>query len=88
MVTFEFARRRGNLKPKRFDFCIEHKLIDQTCPFHYQWPELFGLFEEIGIKPRVAFLKFFSIFIETTEFTDSQSENHFGVSSSFVCWQK
>ena len=27
------------------------------------------------------------IFIETTEFTDSQSENYFGVSSIFVCGQ-
>ena len=35
-VSFEFARRHGNLKPKRFDFGIEHKPVDQTCPFHYQ----------------------------------------------------
>ena len=36
------------------------------------------------------FFPFYSldIFIETTEFTDSQSENHFGVSSIFVCRQK
>ena len=34
-VSLEFARRQGNLKLKRFDFCIEHKPIDQTCPFHY-----------------------------------------------------
>ena len=27
-------------------------------------------------------------FIQTAEFTDSQSENHFGVSSIFVCGQK
>ena len=44
--------------------------------------------KEIGIKPRVAFLKCFSKFIETTEFTDSQSENHFGVSSNFMYGQK
>ena len=35
-VTLEFSRRHGNLKPKRFDVCIEYKLIDRTCPFHYQ----------------------------------------------------
>ena len=46
-VTLECARRHGNCKPKRFDFCIEHKSID--------------LLEEIGIKSSVAFLKFFSI---------------------------
>ena len=27
-VTLEFARRHSNLKPKRFDFCIEHKPVD------------------------------------------------------------
>ena len=60
-VTFEFLRRHGYLKPKRFDFCIEYKPMDRTCPFHYQRLELFGLLEEIGIKSSVAFLKCFSI---------------------------
>ena len=39
-VTLEFSRHHGNLKPKRFDFCIKFKPIDRTCPFHYQWLEL------------------------------------------------
>ena len=60
-VTLEFSRRHGNFKPKRFDFCIEYKPVDRTWPFHYQWLELFGLLEEIGIKASVAFLKCFSI---------------------------
>ena len=59
--TPEFSRRFCNLKPKRFDFYIEYKPTDRTCPFHYQWLELFGLLEEIGIKSSVAFLKYFSI---------------------------
>ena len=49
-VTLAFLRRHGNLKPKRFEFYIDYKPIDRTCPFHYQWLELFGLLEEIGIK--------------------------------------
>ena len=61
-VILEFSRRHCNLKPKRFDFCIEYKPIDRTCSFHYQSLELFGLLEEIGIKSSVAFLKCFSIF--------------------------
>ena len=61
-VTLEFSRPHGNLKPKRFDFCIEYKPADRTWPFHYQWLELFGLLEEIGIKSSVAFLKCFSIY--------------------------
>ena len=61
-VTLEFSRRHCNLKPKRFDFCIEYKPIDRTCPFHYQRLELFGLLEEIGNKSSVAFLKCFSIY--------------------------
>ena len=60
-VTVEFSRRHCNLKPKCFDFCIEYKPIDRTCPFHYQILKLFGLLEEIGIKSSVAFLKCFSI---------------------------
>ena len=56
-VTLEFSRCHGNLKPKRFDFCIEYKPVDRTCPFHYQ----FGLLEEIGIESSVAFLKCFNI---------------------------
>ena len=64
-VTLEFSRRHCNLKPKRFDFCIEYKPIDRTCPFHYQRLELFGLLEEIGIKSSVAFLKCFSIYCGT-----------------------
>ena len=56
-VTREFSRIHCNLKPKRFDFCIEYKPIDQTCPFHDQRLELFGLSEEIDIKSSVAFLK-------------------------------
>ena len=60
-ITLEFSRRHCNLKPKRFDFCIENKLIDRTCPFHYQRLGLFGLLEEIDIKSSVAFLKCFSI---------------------------
>ena len=35
-ITLEFSRRHCNLKPKRFDFCIEYKRIDRTCPFYYQ----------------------------------------------------
>ena len=27
-VTLEFSRRHGNLKPKRFDFCIEYKPVE------------------------------------------------------------
>ena len=60
-VTFEFSRRHCNLKPTRFDFCMEYKPIDPTCPFYYQRLELFGLLKEIGIKSSVAFLKCFSI---------------------------
>ena len=60
-ITLEFSRRNCNLKPKRFDFCIEYKRIDRTCPFHYQRLELFCLLEEIGIKSNVAFLKCSSI---------------------------
>ena len=60
-VTLEFSRRHYNLKPKRFDFCIEYKPTDRTCPFHYQRLQLLGLLEEIGIKSSVAFLKCFSI---------------------------
>ena len=26
-VTLEFSRRHCNLKPKRFDFCIEYKIV-------------------------------------------------------------
>ena len=62
-VTLEFSRRHCNLKPNRFDFCIEYKLIDRTCPFHYQRLELYGFLEEIGIKSSVAFLKCFSIYM-------------------------
>ena len=61
LVTLEFSRRHCNLRPKRFDFCIEYKPIHRLCPFHYQRLELFGLLEEIGIKSNVAFLKCFSI---------------------------
>ena len=61
-VTLAFSRRYGNLKPKRFDFCIEYKQTDWTCPFHYQLLELFGLLEEICIISNVAFLKCFSIY--------------------------
>ena len=60
-VTLEFSRRHYNLKPKRFDFCIEYKPTDRTCPVHYQRLELFGLLEEISIKSCVAFLKCFNI---------------------------
>ena len=60
-VTLEFLRRHCNLKPKRFDFYIEYKPIDWTCPFHYQRLGLSGLLEEIGIKSSVAFLMCFSI---------------------------
>ena len=35
-ATLEFSRRHGNLKPKRFDFYIQCKPVDRTCPFHYQ----------------------------------------------------
>ena len=40
-VIFEFwftldgLRRHGNLKPRRFHFCIEYEPIDRTCQFHY-----------------------------------------------------
>ena len=61
-VTVAFSRRHGNLKQKRFDFCIEDKPIDRTRPY-YQWLELFGLLWEIRIKSSVAFLKCFSIFM-------------------------
>ena len=33
LVILEFSRRHGNLKPKRFDFCIEYKPVDRTCSF-------------------------------------------------------
>ena len=59
-VSLEFSHH-GDLKPKRFNFCIEYKPIGQTRPFHYQGLELFGLLEEIGIESSVAFLKHFSI---------------------------
>ena len=71
-VFLEFSRRHCNLKPKRFNFCIEYKPIDRTCPFHYQRLELFGLLEEIGIKSSVAFLKCFSIYIPDIEFNHGQ----------------
>ena len=58
-ITLEFSRRHCNLKPNRFDFCIEYKPIDGTCPFHYQRLELYGFLEEIGIKSSVAFVKCF-----------------------------
>ena len=61
-VTLEFSRSHGNLKPKRFKFRIEYNPFDRTCPFHYQWLELFGLLEENSIESNVAFLKCFSIF--------------------------
>ena len=61
-VTLEFSRLHCNLKPKRFDFCIEYKPVDRTCPFHFQRLKLFGLLEETGIKSSVAFLKCFSIY--------------------------
>ena len=60
-ATLEFSRRHCNLKPNRFNFCIEYKPIDRTCPFHYQRLELYGLLGAIGIKSSVAFLKCFSI---------------------------
>ena len=63
-VTLEFLRRHCNLKPKCFDFCIEYKPTDRTCPFYYQRLEL-CLLEEIGIKSSVAFLKCISIFQTT-----------------------
>ena len=62
-VTLEFSRRHCNLKPKRFDFCIEYKPINPTCSFQYQCLVLFGLLEEIDIKSSVAFLKCFSIYL-------------------------
>ena len=62
-VTLEFSRRNCNLKPKRFDFCIEYKPVDRTCPFYYQRLELFGLLQEIGNKSSVAFLRCFSIVV-------------------------
>ena len=65
-VTVEFSRRHCNLKPNRFDFCIEYKPTDRTCPFHYQRLELFGLLEEIGIKSSVAFFKCFSILLNVS----------------------
>ena len=49
-VTLEFSRHHGNLKPKRFDFCIEYKPFDRTCQLHYHWLGLFGLLEEINIE--------------------------------------
>ena len=73
-VTLEFSRRHGNLKPKRFDFCIGYKQIDQTCQFRYQWLELFGLLEEIGIKSSVAFLKCFSIYLAHVICINQQSD--------------
>ena len=60
-VTLGFSRRHCNLKPKHFDFYIEYKPIDRTCPLHYQRLELSGLLEENDIKSSVAFLKCFSI---------------------------
>ena len=66
-VTLEFLRRHCNLKPKRFDFCIEYKPTDRTCPF--QRLELFSLLEEIGIKSSVVFLKCFSIVYTFGRFT-------------------
>ena len=62
-VTLKFSRRHCNLKPKRFDFFIEYKPADRTCPFHYQRLELFGLLEQIGIKLSVAFFKVFQYII-------------------------
>ena len=62
-ITLEFSQRHCNRKTKRFDFSIEYKPSDRTCPFQYQRLELFGLQEEIGIKSSVAFLKYFSIVI-------------------------
>ena len=66
-LTLEFSRRHCNLKPKRFDFCIEYKPIDRTYSFHYQRLELFGLLEEIGIQSSVVFLKCFSIYLNVCE---------------------
>ena len=69
-VTLEFSRRHGNLKPKRFDFCIEYKQIDRTSPFHYQWLRLFSLLEEIGIESTVAFFNVFQYilpYLQTTK---------------------
>ena len=60
-ATLEISWRHGNLKPKRFDFFIEYKPLDRTCPFHFQWLKLFGVLEEIGIESSVALLKCFSI---------------------------
>ena len=54
--------------PKRFDFCIEYQPVDRIYPFYYQWLELFGLLEEIGIESSVAFLKCFSI-DKTTQYS-------------------
>ena len=95
-VTLEFLRRHCNLKPKHFDFCIEYKPADRTCPFHYQRLELFGLLEEICIKLSVAFLKCFSIqgiinvIIQLSKSSVKQSknrgrENKTGVFSCFHC---
>ena len=63
-VILEFSQRHGNLKPKRFGFCIEYKPIDRTCPFHYQSLELFCLLEEIGIKSSIAFYKVFRYMVK------------------------
>ena len=61
-VTLEFSQCHCILKPKRFDFCIEYKLIDRIfVHFIINGLELFGLLEEIGIKSSVVFLKCFSI---------------------------
>ena len=62
-VTLEFSRRNGNLKPKRFDFCIEYKSTVLICQYHYQSLELFGLLEEIGNESSVAFVKVFQYII-------------------------
>ena len=62
VARYEFSLRHVNLKPKCFDFCVECKPIDRTCPFHYQWLELFGLLEEIGIESSVAFFLMCSVY--------------------------
>ena len=36
-VTLEFSRRHGNLKPKRFDFCIKYKPIDRVLSYLYRF---------------------------------------------------
>ena len=64
-ATLELFRRHGNHKPKRFDFCIEYKLIYRTLTFHYQWLKIFSLLEETDIGSSIAFLKSLSIFAES-----------------------